>query len=65
MTIWQRQPSNFTSVDQSAPLGGLSTKVGIIGAMKSSQLEPGSGGVRTTQSLVRMAKPARTQTHVS
>ncbi len=36
MTIWQRQPSNFTSVSQSsAPGGGLSTKVGIIGSMNA------------------------------
>ena len=37
MMIWQRQPSNFTSVSQSPlPEGGLSTNVGIIGSMNLS-----------------------------
>jgi hypothetical protein len=31
--IWQRQPSNFTSVDQPSPFGGLSTRVGVVGAI--------------------------------
>ncbi len=37
MTIWQRQPSNLTSVDHSPVAGGFATSVGIIGSMNVSR----------------------------
>lgn len=40
MMIWTRQPSNFTSVDQSPSRGGVSTRVGIMGSMKPSLMRP-------------------------